>query len=199
MLSVTENTSQGQSDDPFVYRLTTGLLSDEMFLVISLVLLFILQIINTIGLICNSLSIAVFVKLGYSEPSNISLTALAISDLVSIVLSLWTNLCFLLTFRDTILPFHASNVSFLTGSSPFAYVIRTVAWITAFISFERCLCILVPLKVKRLITARSTCEKFLFGDYRPRQLKVSWNKHLEKKPHQVRLLSRTEFRRKRNV
>ncbi|GFN79778.1 chemosensory receptor a [Plakobranchus ocellatus] len=36
------------------------------------------------------------------------------------------------------------------------FLSRTVAWITAFISFERCLCILVPLKVRRLMTPRGT-------------------------------------------
>ncbi|GFN98793.1 chemosensory receptor a [Plakobranchus ocellatus] len=50
---------------------------------------------------------------------------------------------------DVRIPFDATNVSFLTGSMPWAFISRTVAWITALVSFERCLRILVPLKVKK--------------------------------------------------
>ncbi|GFO34055.1 chemosensory receptor a [Plakobranchus ocellatus] len=90
-----------------------------------------------------------------------SLTALAISDFASVVLSIWSTLCFMLTFNNVFLPFHAINVPFLTSGNPWAFLSRTIAWITAFISFERCLCILMPLKVKRLITPRSTLAALL--------------------------------------
>ncbi|GFN79769.1 hypothetical protein PoB_000627500 [Plakobranchus ocellatus] len=36
------------------------------------------------------------------------------------------------------------------------FLSKTVAWITAFISFEKCFCILFSLKVRRLITSRGT-------------------------------------------
>ncbi|GFO43404.1 chemosensory receptor a [Plakobranchus ocellatus] len=115
-----------------------------------------MQLSHIAAFIGNSLSIAVFIKLGFSESSNISLTALAVADLVCVVSAFWSNLCFLLNFRQSILPFNATNMALLTGSGLWAFVSRTVAWITAFISLERCLCILVPLKVKRIITPRST-------------------------------------------
>ncbi|GFN74532.1 chemosensory receptor a [Plakobranchus ocellatus] len=99
---------------------------------------------------------AVFVKLGFSEPSNISLTALAVCDFTLAVLSTWSNLCYWLTYHNVRLPFHSANVSYLTGGVQWAFLSTTVAWITAFISFERCLCILVPLKVRRFITPKGT-------------------------------------------
>ncbi|GFO43608.1 chemosensory receptor a [Plakobranchus ocellatus] len=145
-----------QSKDPSVYTLTTGFLNDRQFGMISLVLLSISQACNVVAIISNSLSIAVFVRLGFSEPSNISLVALAASDLACVVLSVWSGLCFFLSSMGVRLPFDSTNVSYLTGSAPWAFIGRTVAWITAFISFERCLCILVPLKVKKLITSKST-------------------------------------------
>ncbi|GFN98883.1 chemosensory receptor a [Plakobranchus ocellatus] len=145
-----------QSKDLSVYTSVTGLLNDRQFGMILFVLLSISQLCGVVALIGNSLSITVFVRLGFSEPSNISLVALAASDLACIVLSIWTNSCFLLSSMDVRLPFDAINVSYLTGSAPCAFINRTVAWITAFISFERCLCILVPLKVKKLITSKST-------------------------------------------
>ncbi|GFN90159.1 chemosensory receptor a [Plakobranchus ocellatus] len=145
-----------QSKDPSVFTSATGFLNDRQLGIISLVLLSISQLCSVVAIISNSLSITVFVRLGFSEPSNISLVALAASDLACVVLSIWTNSCFLLSSMDVRLPFDATNVSYLTGSAPWAFISRTVAWITAFISFERCLCILVPLKVKKLITSRST-------------------------------------------
>ncbi|GFN91107.1 chemosensory receptor a [Plakobranchus ocellatus] len=105
----------------------------------------------------NSLNIVVFVKLGFSEPSNISLTALAICDFILAVLFTRNNLCFLLAHHNVRLPFDsANNVTVLTGGIQWVFLSRTVAWIPAFISFERCLCILVPLKVRRLMTPRGT-------------------------------------------
>ncbi|GFO43609.1 chemosensory receptor a [Plakobranchus ocellatus] len=145
-----------QSKDPSVYTPPTGFFNDRQFGIISLVLVSISQLCSVVAIISNSLSIIVFVRLGFSEPSNISLVALAASDFACVVLSIWSNSCFLLTSMGVRLPFDATNVSYLTGSTPWAFISRTVAWITAFISFERCLCILVPLKVKKLITSKST-------------------------------------------
>ncbi|GFN86519.1 chemosensory receptor a [Plakobranchus ocellatus] len=145
-----------QSKDPSVYISASGFLNDRQFGMISLVLVSISQLCSVVAVISNSLSITVFVRLGFSEPSNISLVALAASDLACAVLLIWANSCFLLSSMDVRLPFDATNVSYLTGSIQWAFISRTVAWITAFISFERCLCILVPLKVKKLITSKST-------------------------------------------
>ncbi|GFO35298.1 chemosensory receptor a [Plakobranchus ocellatus] len=136
--------------------LAIGILSDEQFYIISLFMIYVSQIINICAIIANSLCLAVFVKLGFSEPSNISLTALAVCDFTLAVLSTWSNLCFWLTYHDVRLPFHSAKVSYLTGGIQYAFLSTTVAWVTAFISFERCLCILVPLKVRRLITPRGT-------------------------------------------
>ncbi|GFO50141.1 chemosensory receptor b [Plakobranchus ocellatus] len=147
---------EDHSKDSSMSTLARGILSNEQFY-IDLILLFIiftLQLINICAIIANSLNIAVFVKLGFSEPSNISLTALAICDFISAVLLTWTILGFLLTYHNVRLPFHSTNVSIRTGGIQWVFLSRTVAWITAFISFERCLCILVPLKVRRLITPR---------------------------------------------
>ncbi|GFO28726.1 chemosensory receptor a [Plakobranchus ocellatus] len=145
-----------QTNEPFIHPLARSFLTDEQFDIIFLVLVYTVQISNIAAFIGNILNIAVFVKLGFSEPSNISLISLAATDLACVVFSLWTHLCILINFNDSILPFNATNVSYATTGGMFAFLTRTVAWITAFITFERCLCILVPLKVKTLITQRST-------------------------------------------
>ncbi|GFO04165.1 chemosensory receptor a [Plakobranchus ocellatus] len=147
-----EDHSKGSS----TLTLASGFLSDEQFYIIFLFITYTSQLINSCAIITNSLSIAVFIKLGFSEPSNISLTTLAICDLSLAVLHTWSNLCFWMTYHNVRLPFHGANVTHLTGGAQWAFLSTTVAWITAFISFERCLCILVPLKVRRLITPRGT-------------------------------------------
>ncbi|GFO35305.1 chemosensory receptor a [Plakobranchus ocellatus] len=150
-----------QSKDSSMLTLTSGILSDEQFYIISLFMVYSSQIINICAIIANSLSIAVFVKLGFSEPSNISLTALAVCDFTLAVLYTWGNLCFWLTYHNVRLPFHSVNVTTLIGGVQWPFLSSTVAWITAFISFERCLCILVPLKLRRLITPRGTFAAML--------------------------------------
>ncbi|GFO11357.1 chemosensory receptor a [Plakobranchus ocellatus] len=147
---------EDKSKDSSMLTLARGILSDEQFYIIVLFIIYTSQLINICAVIANSLCITVFVKLGFSEPSNISLTALAVCDFTMAVLYTWGNLCSLLTYHNIRLPFHDLNVTFLTGSVHWTFLSSTVAWITAFISFERCLCILFPLKVRRLITPKGT-------------------------------------------
>ncbi|GFN76436.1 chemosensory receptor a [Plakobranchus ocellatus] len=152
---------EDHSNDSSMLNVADGILSDEQFYIISLFMIYLSQIINICAIIANSLSIAVFVKLGFSETSNISLTALAVCDFTLAVIYTWCNLCFWLTYHNVHLPFHSANVSYLTGCAQFPFLSSTIAWITAFISFERCLCIIVPLKVRRFITPRSTFAAIL--------------------------------------
>ncbi|GFN84557.1 hypothetical protein PoB_001106300 [Plakobranchus ocellatus] len=150
------NIWDNDSKESPMLTLASRILSDEQFYIIFLFVIYTSQLINNCAIIANSLNIAVFVKLGFSEPSNISLTALAVCDFTLAVLMTWSNLGFWLTYHNVRLPFHSVNVSYLTGGAQWAFLSTTVAWITAFISFERCLCILFPLKVRRLITPRGT-------------------------------------------
>ncbi|GFN86309.1 chemosensory receptor b [Plakobranchus ocellatus] len=145
-----------QSKDTALYPLAKGFLNDEQFEIISLVLIYTTQVINIAAFVANSLNIAVFVKLGFSEASNISFIALAATDLTLVVLSSWTNVYILLSFSDTTLPFHLTNMAHVTSNGMYSFTSRTAAWITAFISLDRCLCILLPLKVKKLMTPIST-------------------------------------------
>ncbi|GFN94869.1 chemosensory receptor a [Plakobranchus ocellatus] len=157
-------TWRGQKQDTSENNLANGVSTEEQMDLILLIIILIIEIVNLAGLVGNILNIAVFVRLGFSEPSNISLTALAAADLVSLVLSIWIGLCYWPPFRDSGLPFNPLNLSLHTGAGLRAHTIRTVACITAFISFERCLCILMPLKVKRIITPKFTkTAMFIIG------------------------------------
>ncbi|GFO14189.1 chemosensory receptor a [Plakobranchus ocellatus] len=142
-------------------NLANGLLDDEQYDLFLMILIPVMQIVNLFALIGNVINIVVFAKLGYSETSNISLTALALSDLLSVVLNMWVILCFWPPFRDSRLPFNPINLTLFTGVILRVFTIRTVACITAFISFERCLCIVAPFKVKKIITPRFTVKAML--------------------------------------
>ncbi|GFS09703.1 chemosensory receptor A [Elysia marginata] len=131
------------------------LLTYEQRLKIEYILGLLLQIFNFTALVANSLNIAVFVKLGFTESSNVSLLALSITDLTATVFSVWTCICRVQAFKALDLPFNPDTITLYTGFGPWGFLIRCGAWITVYISFERCLCILVPLKVKQWITVKT--------------------------------------------
>ncbi|GFO30544.1 chemosensory receptor a [Plakobranchus ocellatus] len=156
-LAIGEAQKQGTSES----ILASGIVEDQQLDLILMILIPVMQIINLFSLIGNVMNVAVFVRLGFSETANISLTALALSDLVSVVLNIWVILCYWPPFRDSEFPFNPVNLTLLTGVVLRVFTIRTVACITAFISFERCLCIVAPFKMKRIITPRFTLKAML--------------------------------------
>ncbi|GFO04175.1 chemosensory receptor a [Plakobranchus ocellatus] len=112
---------------------------------------------SVLGVGTNILNILVFIKMGLQETTTISMLALAVSDLICCIMAFWTYLCYVPAFRDMPgLPFQSVEVSLETGQTFRPYVIRTGALITAFITLERCLCVVIPLKVKNIITLSAT-------------------------------------------
>ncbi|XP_035828061.1 uncharacterized protein LOC101850033 [Aplysia californica] len=68
----------------------------------------------------------------------------------------WLNICFNPLFQYSDIPFSSIDVQYLTAGWPHVCFTRISSWITAFITFERCLCIAIPLKVKQILTPRRT-------------------------------------------
>ncbi|XP_005109838.1 cannabinoid receptor type 1B-like [Aplysia californica] len=105
------------------------------------------------GSVANVINIVVICRLDHRQTVNISLLAMAISDLVVAVCTLW--LCIshspLLYFIPD-LPFIPQEISLPTGSWVHVTFSRITAYLTLLISAERCLCILLPMKVKNLVT-----------------------------------------------
>ncbi|XP_059178756.1 uncharacterized protein LOC131957923 [Physella acuta] len=94
----------------------------------------------------------IFLKQGLKDSVNISLFSLTIADLLSLVmlglLTVWYN------------PYYYSS-DVCTVYETFRYIVggvvrvtfdRVRGWITVFITFERCLCIAMPLRVKAVLT-----------------------------------------------
>ncbi|GFO05254.1 chemosensory receptor a [Plakobranchus ocellatus] len=117
----------------------------------------IILLFSVLGMGTNIINLVVFTKMGVHETTTISMLALAVSDFLCCVLSLLAYMCYLPAFRDLPnLPFRPTEVSSETALSVRPYLTRTGALITAFITLERCLCVVVPMKVKNIITVPVT-------------------------------------------
>ncbi|XP_012943452.1 thyrotropin-releasing hormone receptor-like [Aplysia californica] len=127
---------------------STDILSDEV--TNSVV---ICGLLSLLGVLTNVINIVVFAKQGFQDSMNISLMGLAVSDLSSLVTMIWLSiLCYKPLFYHPELPFDPMDIMYLTGATPHVLFAKISSFITAFITFERCLCIAVPLKVKMIIT-----------------------------------------------
>ncbi|CAL1526484.1 unnamed protein product, partial [Lymnaea stagnalis] len=120
------------------------------------------SVINVCGMVTNFINIAVFIKMGFAEVINISLLSLSVADLGSLVALQFFNICISPWMQTADIPFEAFEVAYLAGGWPRMYTVRVVAWVTAFITFERCLCIAMPLKVKLILTPIRTVYILIF-------------------------------------
>ncbi|XP_005103350.1 bombesin receptor subtype-3-like [Aplysia californica] len=105
------------------------------------------------GCIANVINIAVFCRMDRRQTINISLLSMAVSDLLGLLGTLWRCICFLPeVVKSPNLSFHPLSMAYGVGDTARFIFGRITACLTLLISAERCLCILLPLKVKTLIT-----------------------------------------------
>ncbi|XP_005109847.1 cysteinyl leukotriene receptor 2-like [Aplysia californica] len=139
-------------------ELTFEGLVDKQVLQIFLLVFFVAALgsISFFGVIFNAINMIVFIKQGFKDTVNITLFSLAISDMGALVPLVWESICFNPLFAGADLPFDSQDIVYLTAGWPHSCFSRITGWITAFVTFERCLCIALPLKVKTIITPRRT-------------------------------------------
>ncbi|XP_059168541.1 neuropeptides capa receptor-like [Physella acuta] len=120
------------------------------------------EALGILGIVANIVNILVFYRQGYDDSVNITLTALAVSDIGSLltlqIFNIMINPWFMTLDIDVYVITFVELVSFY----PHNYFIRVCGFITAFASFERCLCVVVPLKVKQIITKRVSIATNIF-------------------------------------
>ncbi|KAK3777839.1 hypothetical protein RRG08_038087 [Elysia crispata] len=118
-------------------------------------LLGVCPVIGLCGIIANIINIIIFIRNGFTESINVSLFGLAISDLLALL--------FLVPFAAFINPYSLYSEDLNWNAMDFALILvafpnstfnRTTCLITVFITVERCLCFVMPLRVKSLITPR---------------------------------------------
>ncbi|CAG5134065.1 unnamed protein product [Candidula unifasciata] len=113
------------------------------------------QCLTFFGLIANVLNIVVFLRQGLHDPVNISLLGLSVSDLGSLIFHFLTNLCWAPSIIMMDLPFYPTQIMYFLVWIQILFN-RVTTGMTAWIIFERCLCIVLPLKIKSIITPRRT-------------------------------------------
>ncbi|CAG5134069.1 unnamed protein product [Candidula unifasciata] len=113
------------------------------------------QCVTILGLIVNALNIVVFVRQGLQDSVNISLLGLSISDFGSLFFLLLVNLFWTPIIMQMDLSFYPSQIAYVFIWTHIVFT-RVSTGITAWITFERCLCIVAPLKIKSIITPRRT-------------------------------------------
>ncbi|CAG5134919.1 unnamed protein product, partial [Candidula unifasciata] len=132
------------------------MVSDEVLATVNTVNLATLTAFTALcGIVANVLNIVVFLRQGFNDTVNIGLFGLALSDLCSLIAL--EGVCIFwnpMIIRE--LPVIAQEVQHLIACWPQTCFARITSSITVYITFERCLCVVIPLSVKRVITPRVT-------------------------------------------
>ncbi|GFN82387.1 RNA-directed DNA polymerase from mobile element jockey [Plakobranchus ocellatus] len=108
--------------------------------------------IAAIGVFTNTINIIVYAKMGLQETTNINFFSLAIVDWLSAVCLI---VMVISNQIDVRLPSGAKADEITNLTSFILYAASgTGAFITTILSMERCLCIVIPLRVKKILTRR---------------------------------------------
>lgn len=111
-------------------------------------------LVSALGVGFNLVNVCVFLRLGFKDSLNISLFGLAIADLGSLLPLMWTSACHNPLVIQTLDNMDILGVERLTAGWPHVCFTRITGWLTAFITFERYLCVALPLKVKTIVTPK---------------------------------------------
>ncbi|KAI8770964.1 growth hormone secretagogue receptor type 1 [Biomphalaria glabrata] len=131
-----------------------------------LVLLVPLCLLSLLGLVTNSINSVVFIKQGLtSDSTTLSLFALTLSDLLGCLFMLPHPVCFYLqtlVVTDDPVIRNCLVLSTMTATYPHIICTQITCWITVYISVERAICVLFPLRVKLLIQYKNTVIILVF-------------------------------------
>ncbi|KAK6995042.1 hypothetical protein BgiMline_011691 [Biomphalaria glabrata] len=122
-------------------------------IVILIVGCFLTVLVCLFGIGANVVNIMVFRKQGYQDGVNVTLTALAISDLGGLIFDLVYAVMLNPYILETDVVVSKIVILFVTGFT-FEYFTRVSSVITAFAALERCVCVTQPLKVKDIFTKK---------------------------------------------
>ena len=120
----------------------------DIFVTINMAIL--AQIISLFGVVANIVNIIVFTKQGFGEAMTVTLTGLAVADLGTVTCQVWLSICWNPWFHleRLKLPFRPLDIEYLSAGHPRLSSVRISAWILALATFERCLCVTIPFKVR---------------------------------------------------
>ncbi|CAL1538315.1 unnamed protein product [Lymnaea stagnalis] len=132
------------------------MISDELlFIFIQVAGVCIAGLVGFLGVVSNVINIVIFVKIGFSDTTNLSLLALAVAD-VSVSLPMigysFINVPFVFSLLGESL---RVAIYAVLGSIQIVFC-RISGLLTAFLALERFFCVAWPLRVKTLVTPKLT-------------------------------------------
>ncbi|KAH9505319.1 hypothetical protein Btru_059251 [Bulinus truncatus] len=143
----TNSTQNTQPDD------VTGLFLKVLPVVCNSV---VCSLIGAFGLGANVTNILVFYRNGLSNSVNMSFFFRSASDVMRILSILWSGVS-LNPYVDSLqAPVRFGDVFYATGGMVSSCTTRVTVCITVYVTLERCLCVLLPLKVKTIFTPGRT-------------------------------------------
>ena len=145
--------SSSHTNSSIVGRLP-GLIGDAMYFRMLGIIIDLDIIIGAFAVGAKFITITAYCRMGFSDSTTISLTALAVSDLGIAVTTITTSVSALLPAVMSV-PFE-NDVGVILSAIPHMLLTRVSAFITTYVSAERYLCVLLPLKIKSIITPKRT-------------------------------------------
>lgn len=112
--------------------------------------------ISNIGIVTNILVITVFVKQGFKESVNISMTTIAVWDLIKCLAAAMQRMAGPLATWSLSDAESWTNISVVVFNYLICYSSYVTSVLAAYVAVERCLCVCIPFKVKWLLTTKVT-------------------------------------------
>lgn len=147
---------QGYIDGNWLTSITDN--QKQIFVYVNIVCL--CEAVSMFGILANIINVVVYYKEGLNTTINISFFSMSISDLLCLIILQWYIVIPLMKLAG--LPMLYSDVQYISGCIPHETFNRMTCSITVYITAERCLCVVFPLKIKRLITPKLTTIVIVF-------------------------------------
>ncbi|XP_059173498.1 type-1 angiotensin II receptor-like [Physella acuta] len=132
-----------------------GLMTADTYRQIVSFCLFVNSVISPLGIIFNIINIVVFCKLGFKESTNIILVSLAVADICILMTLLG------LTVNANLMAMGGANfdilaaVAYIVLGWPNVLTTRISGCLTTYLTFERFLCVVLPLRVKTILQKKT--------------------------------------------
>ncbi|CAG5134898.1 unnamed protein product [Candidula unifasciata] len=136
---------------------TVKIISDNVLIYFRTSVSIVLSIlVSVVGVIANVFNIIVYYKQGFKDSVNITFMALSVWDLAICFLSGVTAVLFVIEVYFPIPNYNVGSIGFVyvAYTRALMYILSTLT--TVYLSCERCLCVLTPLKIKDIFTRPRT-------------------------------------------
>ncbi|CAG5120540.1 unnamed protein product [Candidula unifasciata] len=122
--------------------------------------IFLCAFVSFFGIIANIINLIVYYRQGLKSTINLSLFALAVADLMCLLVQEWMVTVYFMSCLGVAVDY--SDFFHLTGGLPHETLTRLTTSITVYITAERCICVVFPLKMKQIITIKRTAFILIF-------------------------------------